>query len=97
MVELRRSGVSERVREGSLSVEGEKEGWMKGERVDKEEGDGQSQSEGQRESEGQSESEGAVPGPVLPTRFTLYLAWMAIRAAPALKGVQVIGEREREH
>ena len=55
---------------------------MNGERVDEKEGDGE------------SEGEGAVPGPVLPTRFTLYLAWMAIRAAPALKGVHVReGER----
>ena len=58
---------------------------MNGERVDEKEGDGE------------SEGEGAVPGPVLPTRFTLYLAWMAIRAAPALKGVEVIGGKERDH
>jgi hypothetical protein len=37
----------------------------------------------------------AVPGPVLPTRFTLYLAWMAIRAAPTSAGVEGRENRRR--
>jgi hypothetical protein len=37
----------------------------------------------------------AVPGPVLPTRFTLYLAWMAIRAAPTSAGERIGGGEDK--